>query len=368
MEHATLSQTMTPPMSSTALSSPRPDLPAGVFLFDSPSGTLDTSTTLHPSLEDFISSLPMTSSFSLPVTLGENHPTHPAFPEYIYEGCTVGSSIINQDDVSLQSSEGSSSAYNETGRDRLEFGPSSLTYTFPTAELSQQLGDAQNITSSQHTGGLQLALKLMAQLSFQEEDSPLSASSTTTGYEHLAATPASQLQTVIEKNKKVMEMVSSMLQPTSCQDGYCLVVVCLVVSKVLSTYAAAAHGSFAHENSQQRLGTSTSSTLSAWSAATTEPALSGPLQTERTDPVTAQLVLDELYKVQASVEQLGAKMQHCAKRNRIFSSDPFPTENNATLPAFPFSVTVSDQLYTELRKRLSILSLELIDELKRYWA
>lgn len=191
----------------------------------------------------------------------------------------------------------------------------------------------------------------MRQLS-RGEDHSLLPSLTTADHGH-HATELPQLQVVIDKNKKAMEAVRSTLetmQTTYSQDGYILVIVCLIVSIVLSDYASAVHVSCARKNDGRRLSASATSTLP-----------------QNKDPIAPQRVLDELYQVQALMDQLGAKMQLW---NRTSGSEAFPIGNDTshtTVAGFPFSATVLNQLYTELWKRLSRLSLEMIDELKRYW-
>ena len=347
-EPASSGQVITPPLSSASHCSPQSDpaaaqmgpttaqlgAAAGVSIFDSPFKSLEGSTGLDLNLERFISSLPIGPSFS------------PFTPEYTPENFSAASSALSQADIPFQPNETSLPG---SCTEDLELSLAALAGTFPTAETLQQPINAQS------ADGLELAMQLMTQLSTREEESSFASTRSTA--------PASQLQTILDKNKKVMETVNSMLQSTNSQDGYCLVVICLIVSKVLSTYAAAAHGSYTRSNSQHRLSTS-STTVSAWSSAT-EP-LSGTTN-HKTDPVAAQSVLHELYQVQISVDQLGAKMQLCTKRNRTFGTESFSINDDIGVPAFPFSATLMEQLYAELRKRLSGLSLELLDELKRYW-
>ncbi|KAL8682374.1 MAG: hypothetical protein Q9186_001564 [Xanthomendoza sp. 1 TL-2023] len=221
-------------------------------------------------------------------------------------------------------------------------------------QLSPRLGAARNLSPAQQPDSLETALRLMRQLSCGEDHLP-SPNLITAAHQHQTA-ESPQLQIVIDKNKKAMEAVRSTLQTTCSQDGYLLVVVCLVVSKVLSTYVSAVRISRACECDRQRSTASASSTLSG-----------------NNDPIAAQRVLDELYQVQATMDQLGAKVQQWAKGNRPSGSEAFPVGNDAsqshtTLAGFPFSTTVLYQIYTQMRKRLSTLSLELIDELKRYWS
>ncbi|KAL8768983.1 MAG: hypothetical protein Q9209_004900 [Squamulea sp. 1 TL-2023] len=320
-------------------------------MFDSPFGALDISTNLTPTSDGFKASNMMTDSLSLSNPSSQNLLTHPSIcPDHI-QGYAPGLCALNEADLSIQSCESFLSACSEAGPVGDEFGLVSPMDCFPTLELSPQLGAARDLTGSQQPDSLETALRLMRQLSCGE-DHLLRSNLSTTGHDH-QVTELPQLQIVIDKNKKAMEAVRSTLQTTCSQDGYLLVVVCLVVSKVLSTYASTVRISSTRESDRQRSTASGSSTSSG-----------------NKDPIAAQRVLDELYQVQASMDQLGAKMQLWAKRNRTSGSEAFPIGNDTsqpTLAGFPFSATVLNQLYTEVRKRLSTLSLELIDELKRYW-
>lgn len=324
------------------------DAASGFSIFDSPFSSLEGSTGFDSSLEDFISSLPIGPSIS-PLTPAPTLSTLPTSPEYAPENFGASTSALNnQVDTAFQSNKSSLPSSCTEG---LEIGISALTGTFRSAEAFQQPSHAQS------TDGLELAMRLMAQLSTQDEASSFAST--------LSTAPDSQLQAILDKNKKVMETVSSMLQSANSQDGYCLVIICLIISKVLSTYAAAAHGSYTRSDSHNRRSIS-STTVSAW--ASTAESLSSGTTNHRTDPVAVQGVLRELYQVQISVDQLGSKMQQlCTKRSRAFDTDEFSTNGAMGLPALPFSATLMEQLYAELRKRVSGLSLELLDELKRYW-
>ncbi|RYP90778.1 hypothetical protein DL770_003111 [Monosporascus sp. CRB-9-2] len=353
--NATPGQTTTPPSSTSPYSPGEVEATAGVSFLDSPFITLNTS------LDDFIASLPTPPSLSLPATPNQNNPSQPNIPpEYTHESYAASNCPLNQADIPLPSYEEPLYTSNETGLDPLEYGLDALACSFQTSQLSQ-LGATPNLNGgSEQPDCLKTALHLMGQLSCRE--SPLSASPTPTGYEH-QATP---LQTVIEKNREAIETISAMLQLACSQDGYFLVIVSLVVSKVLSGYAAAARMP-SGENDKQSLSTPVSAPSSHWPTITAERIPTPPLKTEEIDPMTAQRVLNELYRVQGLIDQLASKVQLCARRNSSFSSEDSLLDNDTTPTTFPFSATVLSQLTGELRKRLSALSLELIDGLRQYW-
>ncbi|KAI4199019.1 MAG: hypothetical protein LQ346_002651 [Caloplaca aetnensis] len=288
----------------------------------------------------------------MPITPSQQFLSHPNICPEPARSSAPGNSALNDTNVCFPSYESLLSASDEMGLTDEDFGLASLTSSFPTANLAPILGVGRNAAGSQQQpDSLETALRLMQQLSCGDDHlSPTSL--ITSGHDH-HGTEAPQLQIVIDKNKKAIEAVRSTLQTTCSHDGYLLVVVCLVVSKVLTTYASAVRVSSASDDDGRRSSTSASSTIG-----------------KSKDSIAAQRVLDELYQVQASMDQLGAKMQLWAKRNRASSSEAFPIGNDTshtTLIGFPFSATVLNQLYTEVRKRLSTLSLDLIDELKRYW-
>lgn len=350
MKDVSSSKTISP-LSSTSPFFPDLDTAAGFSVFDPAFGVPDPSTSLSTSSDGFKLSQSTTDSLSPPVQSSQNPLSHPTICPDQTQDYAAGNCALTEAMLAFRSYEGPLSATSEMSLDGEEFGLSSLTCSFPTVQLSTRLGAALDVTGSQQPDSLETALRLMRQLSYGEDHlSP--ASLITTGHDH-QATEISEMQIVIEKNKKAMEAVRSTLQTTCSQDGYFLVVVCLVVSKVLSGYTSAVRLSCARENDRR-----------TWNASASSTSLG------HNDPIAAQRVLDELYQVQASMDQLGAKMQLWAKRNRTSSSEAFSIgidTSHTTLAGFPFSATVLNQLYTEVRKCLSSLSLELIDELKRYW-
>ncbi|RYP76882.1 hypothetical protein DL769_003537 [Monosporascus sp. CRB-8-3] len=289
--------------------------------------------------------------------------------EYAHGSLPASSYAPNQADLAFQSCEGSMSACDHTALDGSETSIEALVCSIPSDPPSQKQGNLQSQGESRQPDDLRMALQLLGQLT-SREDTPVSASLTTTDFE-FRPSQLPPFRIVIEKNKMVMDTVNNMLQSAGSEDGYFLVVMCLVVSKVLSAYAAAAQALCARESDKQgRSGlpsSSSSSTLSSWSTAANEPVPGARLTMKGRDPKAVQRLLDELYQVRSSVDQLGDKMQACAKRNWMFGSESPPMNHDFPLPAFPFSATILNQLYTELRKHCSTVSLELVSELKQFW-
>lgn len=314
---------------------------AGPSVFDSSFGALNQNTTPPTTPDGFTPSHTPTDSLSMPVM------RHPDLRPEHTRSFPAGNYTLTDPNAIFQSYQHHLSASGEMGFERNEHGLASLTSFFPTVNGS--LGAAG---SQQQPDTLETALRLMQQLS-TGEDHPAPTSPTTTGH-NFQETQPTQLQMVMDRNKMAIEAVQSTLQITRSEDGYFLVMVCLVVSKVLTTYASAVRISRASETERRRSSAFASSTLR-----------------ESKDAIAVQRVLDALYQVQACMDQLGAKMQLWATRYGTSGSDTFPVGNDTshtTLVGFPFSATVLNYLYTEVRKRLSTLSLGLIDELKQYWA
>lgn len=196
----------------------------------------------------------------------------------------------------------------------------------------------------------------------------------------LQATQPSQFQQLLDENKLVVQTVNGMLQSTDSADGYCLVIICLVISKVLSAYATAAQtlcggGCDSHKQmldlssaSLVPSSSSLSSALPPWADAADRSIPTTLPQTQERGAKDVQQLLDELYQLRISVDRLGAKMQVCATRNWMSSSRSPPILHDLTLSAFPFSQTILNHMFTELRKNLSTISLELVNELKHFWS
>jgi hypothetical protein len=376
----------------TAPSSPRQDaLPSEASFLDLPFTAFD------PSLDDFIlASLPPTPPFSLPVTSSshENTSRGQLDKSSIFPECTSNNENQAANAGFCQSGENFLSEFSsEMETDSLVYEPADFSHarsSFPTTPQLSQLSDITTQSLScrflqPESDSLKTALRLMWQLSSRRE-SPLQNSSlnltTTTGHGHGNEHERQEspllppLQAVIDKNREVIEAIGEMLQLPCSQDGYFLIVVSLIVSLVLSGYANIARGGSSSTlkndtmQSSSTSSTSTSSHRSSASSSTDRIPSGAALKREEIDPKTTQRVLNELYQVQGLIDMIGAKMQQCAKRNRAFGGEAYSLDNNndaTSLTTFPFSATVLNQLDAELRKRLSTLSLELIDELRQYW-
>lgn len=294
---------------------------SGLSFLDSSQPSLDDG------LDDFIASLSMSPTFGL------------SNQELLdYDSVAIpNTSAMGPTDLPLPSCEDS---WSDSSPDSVDFGLSGLASAFP-ANSSTQFGISN---SSEHPDCLEVALRLMKQLSCQDVPQPCFD---TNGFE-VPRTASPSLETIIDKNKDAIETIRILLEGDKIQDGYCLVVINMVISRILGRYAAFTQCS--------SVGDDKSSSGSPTPTASNHP------EGEESDPQIAQRVLSELYQVQGLLDQISARMQLCTDENagRLSDNDRAPT-------AFPFSAAVLKQLDTELRKRLSSLSLGLIDGLRQYW-
>lgn len=202
-------------------------------------------------------------------------------------------------------------------------------------------------TDVDDTGCLGTALGLMNQLSCENDlhqSSPFSHDSGSS-YDPSCTRHSQRLDQVITDNKNAIHTIGCLLQTEDIKDGYCLVIISLVVSKILSRYAAAAQGGGENMRKDEDMTMFGGGLASARSS----------FRPDDLDPQTVQRVLAELYQVQDLVDKFSARLQASVAKS------------NAALTWSPFSSTMLNQLDVELRKRLSNLSLELIDGLRQYW-
>lgn len=194
------------------------------------------------------------------------------------------------------------------------------------------------------------------------------------------ATPPT-IQTVIAQNEQTIEVVSAMLQCSCSQDSYLLAIMSIIVFKVLGWYAAAArktppglagdnsnNSSNDDGNSSSSPHTSQSPHSSHFEQVLQAPAVVGSycLDGEDSARMAAQLVLSELHRVQRLVNQLSVKLKLQAAKNTPMagtrsSSGCGDADGDAMSP---FSTGMLDQLAGDLRKRLRVLSLEVVQGLR----
>lgn len=186
------------------------------------------------------------------------------------------------------------------------------------------------------------AIRLMSQLSLVDESHPSPKPGVAFGLPP-AKNAAAGLDAIMQDNKDAVYAIEGMLTSDGIQDGYWLVMIALVVSRILDRYAAAVRVLPSGDPDElAMLGGGHSS-------------IRPPLRADGPKPQTVQRVLGELYQVQGLMDRFSSKIEACV------------SGNHRSLTWSPFSAAVLGQIEAELRKRLSGLSLDLIDRLKQYW-
>ncbi|KAI1421561.1 hypothetical protein F5Y12DRAFT_767327 [Xylaria sp. FL1777] len=171
---------------------------------------------------------------------------------------------------------------------------------------------------------------------------------------------------IIDKNKKVLAIISSMMQCSCSNDGYLLAVVSLIIFKVLSRYNMMLRNipltTGCHGRHNTTLHTTSSS---ARCQQDVDHVMVGNhlFPGEDQDRMKAQLVLGELHRVQSLMNQLSLKLKSLAAKKR--ESRPC-TGGHVGADEMPsISALVIDQVGTDLRKRLQWLSKHIIEGLNK---
>ncbi|ROT42959.1 hypothetical protein SODALDRAFT_355146 [Sodiomyces alkalinus F11] len=328
-------------------------------LLDSQFGTLDT-TMLDSGAHDYLSMLPVDLDFSpIPSYANAMDSSDGSADDALgmsHGRLAAEGYVPYQPDLHFFLSGHDAGAQEETEGNAAGTSECSL----PHKQLFQELGSLQSQVLSRQPEGIRMALQLMGQLCCQQ-DSPLDADLSPLELEYRA-------NTLVDESRVVTDTVNEMLQCAGSDDGYFLAVVCLVMSKVLDAYVKAAQALAARERDGQRSSSSSSSTMSSWSASGTDSASSGSPKMKGKDPKAVQQLLDDLYQVRTSMNHLGAKIVSvCSRRDWLLGGDLTPSSHDSALPALPFSAAILNQLYEELRRRLSAISLLFINELKQFW-
>lgn len=242
----------------------------------------------------------------------------------------------------------SSSDEMEPNHTSAQFPQDHESYSSPTQSLQQPKA-------------IRMALQLMEQLcSSSPTHSPPSASA------H-GSPDGFSTTTLVEENKMVTETVTKMLDCSGSDDGYCLVLICLVLSKVLNSYTRVVQvlsNREANGGSGGQTRPGSRSSLSTYSRSTSA---SGSPTSKSRDPEAVPQLLDDLYQLRSLLDHIGSKIQACLNRDWMVNGELSPSGQDATMAAFPFSATILNQLHEGLRKRLSAISLEVLNQLKQFW-
>ncbi|PHH81484.1 hypothetical protein CDD82_674 [Ophiocordyceps australis] len=153
-----------------------------------------------------------------------------------------------------------------------------------------------------------------------------------------------ETRTMLEENKEALQTARRLLQCSCGESDSLATTVSIIAFKILKRYAAAArHNVWLATRAQgpnSPKGTSPGSSASDAMAS---------LDVADTGRMTAQLILSELHRVQALVNQLSARLRGHEKRSRS---------------AAAFSTATLGQIEGDLRKRLTCLSSEIIAMLR----
>lgn len=172
-----------------------------------------------------------------------------------------------------------------------------------------------------------------------------------------------------DDTKLVMGKVATMLESADSEDGYLLVLICLILSKAISIYAEVACFLISqHDDGLETPASSAPLPDYAAAHAAGDIHLGAPARTRRRDPKAISQLLDDLYQVRSALDHLLLRIQAYTDRDWTFGSEfssarPSPP---AQLP-IPFSSAILKQLHEDLRKILISLSLQVLNELKQFW-
>lgn len=241
-------------------------------------------------------------------------------------------------------------------------------------QLLNSLDNAQlsNQASSPHHEAVTIALQLMGQL--------CSLDSSCRGSVGLTPLDAGVCKaTLTEANKMTAETVTKILDCGGSEDGHCLVIVCLAFSKLLDGYSKAAEALNIRDDNQAGPGSvsisSASRYYSAGSTSMDSDTTSCDVRpaTRATDAKAVPELLDDLYRLRSLLDRLGNNIRACLNRNWDSDSDSSASVAGSanvqshSPPTFPFSATIMNQLYDELRRRLSAISLGILAKSKQFW-
>ena len=172
----------------------------------------------------------------------------------------------------------------------------------------------------------------------------------------------SSIKVVLRENKQILETVGTILSSSSCgNDSFLFAVLSMTVLKILERYDAVAstgsaggqcvaNGMPPQSKTQDHRRTTVSSGVTA---------TLGHDGFCRDETAAARLVLGELHRVQRLVNNLSKEF----KRHSDVDGDQLMTDNERGAKPLVRNSTLM-QLETDMRRRLSALSTEIIDRLR----
>ncbi|OKL55387.1 hypothetical protein UA08_09364 [Talaromyces atroroseus] len=174
-------------------------------------------------------------------------------------------------------------------------------------------------------------------------------------------------QNVVLENKQVIQALTAMLQCSCGEDGYILMLLSMIVFRIVGRYAAAA---FKHPNED-------GDGLESFTKEHKRRLNSFEPEDEGSRRKAAQLILNELHRVQRLINDLSLKLQahghgpggNSNERISIIKNSRWesqnPTLSDHLTKAEPFSAVRFAQLERDMRRCLSLLSSEIINMLQQ---
>ena len=190
-----------------------------------------------------------------------------------------------------------------------------------------------------------------------------------------AGSPFPTIQSVIAENERIVKALDSILQCPCSQDGYLITVVSLVVFKVLDWYAAAGRAAPTVTTADSYISHPCQIQTRSSSHFAGSLCSDGENYGENSGRVAAQMVLSELHRAQRLVNELSARFKGQGTggaRVEVGASNSTPNGTHNAIDmlcdgegTWPFSTTMLDQLEANLRGRLRIVSLKIVDMIRQ---
>ncbi|CRG86679.1 hypothetical protein PISL3812_03689 [Talaromyces islandicus] len=159
------------------------------------------------------------------------------------------------------------------------------------------------------------------------------------------------VQVVFAENEETIAAISNMLQCPCPHDGYLLVIIGLIVFKILGWYKAAARATSEEEEVPEEIEKRRSSCHSERVRQCPPVVDSYCVDGEDHDRIAAQKVLSELHRMQKLVNDLSGQLKAVENQDQTRGIDTVS----------PFSSAMLNQLDIDLRTRLRVLYLEIVD-------
>ena len=170
---------------------------------------------------------------------------------------------------------------------------------------------------------------------------------------------------LLATNQKTIDVVGEILQCSCSQDGFTLVVISIIILRLLERYATVARRSKLGETSERNYPIDLSRQSSELDLPSSAPS-EGHDEEDRAY-MAAQRVLSELHCVHRLVKRVSTKLQEQSSRSNVAVAIqiPVPITHEHRENSSPFSAGIYDQLNMDIKRRLKMLSKEVIAILRR---